>query len=207
MNTITLWVIQIIIFLIIATIVGLIVPDNRLKKYVNTVLGLLLLLTFAKPLMYFFSIDVESQIRQVEQAVFQDNSIQYEMENSLEFQKKEIQATQDAYILTEIERQLILEANPALINNHEYEITALDLDFNQQDESIRVIEDLQSITVHLKSELVMLERNDVEPIVIDTNKEIEITESVDHKQISKQLSEIWGVDANQINLVFEGGTS
>lgn len=206
MNSITLWVIQIIIFLIIATIIGLIVPDNKLKKYVNTVIGLLLLLTFAKPLLFLFSVDVDTHIKQVEQMVFKDNSIQFEMENSYNLQKKEIQATQDAYILKEIERQLTLEANPDLIDSYEYEISALELHFipgAKQSE----IEGLESITVQLKDVSEQEMTSEVKPIVIDTNQQSEQKQPPVGNEIMEQLAEVWGVETNQIEVIFEGGTS
>lgn len=206
MNSITLWVIQIIIFLIIATIIGLIVPDNKLKKYVNTVIGLLLLLTFAKPLLFLFSVDVDTHIKQVEQMVFKDNSIQFEMENSYNLQKKEIQATQDAYILKEIERQLTLEANPDLIDSYEYEISALELHFipgAKQSE----IEGLESITVQLKDVSEQEMTSEVKPIVIDTNQQSEQKQPPVGNEIMEQLAEVWGVEINQIEVIFEGGTS
>lgn len=209
MNSITLWVIQIIIFLIIATIIGLIVPDNKLKKYVNTVIGLLLLLTFAKPLLYFFSIDVDSHIKQVEQMVFKDNSIQYEMDNSLDVQKREIQATQDAYILKEIERQLILEANPDLIAEYAYEITEVQLHFIQSAELLE-IENLESITVQLKDVDEQVKTSEVKPIVIDTTKQKKQKEQQEPhitNEVIERLSGVWGVEKDRINLVFEGGTS
>src|SRR5690625_2577862 len=95
MTLISNWVIQIIIFIIIASIVDLMIPANKMKKYVHLAFGLLLLLIFTKPLLYIFSLDMESEIQKAEMIMYDNNEQLSISNNHLQSQKKEIQAEQN----------------------------------------------------------------------------------------------------------------
>src|SRR5699024_12872035 len=53
------WITQIVLFILLGTVIELLLPDTRMKKYVNLILGLLLLLILSKPILYLFSVDTE----------------------------------------------------------------------------------------------------------------------------------------------------
>src|SRR5690625_1586974 len=118
MSIITTWVMQIIIFILIATIVDLMIPANNMKKYIHLVFGLLLLLIFTKPLLYLFSLDMESEIRKVETIMYENNEQTSISNNQMQSQKNEIQAEQNAYILKEVKESLMRKANPVLMDKY-----------------------------------------------------------------------------------------
>src|SRR5699024_4310463 len=118
MSLIIQWVMQIVVFILIATIIELIIPDNAMKKYVNLVVGLILILIFAQPLLHLFKIDMSSKLVEVESTLFEEGDTFNQTESLLENQKKDIQAEQDAYILSKVKEQLIDEASPALLEQH-----------------------------------------------------------------------------------------
>ena len=90
------WVTQIIIFLLLASVVDLLVPETSVKKYINFTVGLILILIFLKPVFYLFDMDVKSAIEQsINEVEYQQNE-NSETENLIKTQKKEIQDSQHA---------------------------------------------------------------------------------------------------------------
>src|SRR5690625_3378814 len=122
MNFITEWIMQIIVFILLGTIVELILPNNSMKKYVNIVIGLLLLLILAKPILYIFNVDVTAALNRMEETIFQDEKMMEETEILFENQKRDIQAEQDAYIWNEVKSQLMQEANPILMEQFSVQV-------------------------------------------------------------------------------------
>src|SRR5699024_10332005 len=104
------WITQIVLFILLGTVIELLLPDTRLKKYVNLIFGLLLLLILSKPILYLFFVYTEAVIRPYKQMI-QEEITYIETEKEIIKQKNEIQATQDAYIWNEIAAQLKQEAN------------------------------------------------------------------------------------------------
>src|SRR5699024_3807142 len=68
------WITQIVLFILLGTVIELLLPDNRMKKYVNLILGLLLLLILTKPILYLFSVDTETVMRPFEQFIQEDST-------------------------------------------------------------------------------------------------------------------------------------
>src|SRR5699024_655151 len=96
------WIMQILVLMLIGTIVEMLLPNNHMKKYVNLVVGLLLLLILTQPILYIFSIDLTGMINRIETSFVQDDVVLKDSEEQFELQKSEIQSTQDAYIWDEI---------------------------------------------------------------------------------------------------------
>lgn len=206
------WVMQIILFILIGTILELLIPNNGLKKYIHIVIGLLLLLILAKPILHIFQIDVTTELERMERAVFEDSNTLSESKSALENQKKDIQAEQDAYIWSEVKLQMMKEANPIL--NEQYATQVTDIQFSFAEEKMDKDDNLNEVTVILTTnEQDMTEKSVIQPIVIDTNdanKQEEQSSRISSKQmmeIRSKLEQIWGVNKEQIQLLWEGGAS
>jgi len=206
MSIITTWVMQIIIFILIATIVDLMIPANNMKKYIHLVFGLLLLLIFTKPLLYLFSLDMESEIRKVETIMYENNEQTFISKNQIQTQKSEIQADQNAYILKEVRDSLMSKANPVLMDKYNVEIVAIQLHFI--DENMDNYEHLQDITVTIHSLQENDETSDIETVGIDTEAIGQKNdELIDTEEIRTQLESIWGLPKDQIIVFWEGGAN
>ncbi|MEI3606783.1 stage III sporulation protein AF [Pseudogracilibacillus sp. SE30717A] len=209
MNLVTEWVMQIIVFILLGTIVELLLPNNSMKKYVNIVVGLLLLLILTKPILYLFSVDVTYQLDQIERAIF-DNKQYAETENLVEKQKKDIQAEQDAYIWNEVKLQLMKEVNPILIE--EYSVQIIDVAFSFNEPIVDNYDSLEEVFVTLTENPDEAEKEEslVQPIVIEAKQQDDRPEkarSQRDKKIINTLKEVWGLDKTNIQIVWEGGTS
>lgn len=206
MTIITEWVMQIIIFMLIGTIIELLLPNHSMKKYIHLVVGLLLLIILAKPILYLFQVDIVSQFNKFENVLFQSNDHFIETENLLEMQKKEIQAEQDAYIWNEVTSQLKNAANPTLEEEYEAQIT--DISFVYQSNMLDNLADLEKVVVTLHS-LVETEQAS-ETIRIDINTD-DRPERVSNYRLNNNirttLAETWGLNKGQIEVIWEGGTN
>lgn len=210
MDVIIQWVTQIILFIILAAIIDLLIPVDSMKKYVKLAVGLILILILLKPVFYLFDADieqaVETSIDQLDQAYRQDENI----ENQIEFQKKEIQNSQHAYILEQMTVQLKNIAEDPLKEEFQVEITSIDFTFEEEVENLS-FEDLVEVIVYIKE----LENEEgavdtVEEIVIDSQHNDQ--ESVEEKEevgaeITASLMDVWELTDKKVSIYWEGGTS
>ena len=208
MTIITEWVMQIIIFMLIGTIIELLLPNHSMKKYIHLVVGLLLLIILAKPILYLFQVDIVSQFNKFENVLFQSNDHFIETENLLEMQKKEIQAEQDAYIWNEVKLQLMKEANPIL--EERFSVQIADLAFSLDGPFADNYDNLEQVLVTVKrsTDENNAETEMIEPIIIETDegKETDRQDRNDRK-LGETLEELWGLDRTKIHIMWEGGTT
>ncbi|TCT22625.1 stage III sporulation protein AF [Melghiribacillus thermohalophilus] len=193
------WVTQIILFLLVALIMELMLPQTSLKKYIKFVLGLILMLIFLQPLFELFRVDM-TQIIEDEWSVMEAEEASV-TKNQIENKKKEIQASQRAYILNQIAVQLKKQAEGELISQFGVTISDIQLEFTE--DTIQNMDQLEMIHVTLKP---YEEQgvSTVEEIVIEMDKQPEESE-VDMDEIKQTLSSFWEVDQDRINLIWEGG--
>ncbi len=91
MDYIIQWTTQIIIFIILAIIIDLIIPNNALEKYIRFVMGLILLLLFLQPILQLFQVDVQSTVEKTFARTMNQMETNYSkgsLENMIEIEKK-----------------------------------------------------------------------------------------------------------------------
>jgi len=202
------WVTQIIVFLIFAAIIDLLIPANKMKRYIQFVVGLVLLLIFLKPVFYIFDIDITQAIESSFKQTIQSNEKSKEMEELIKIQKSEIESTQDAYILEEMVVQLKNLAEDPLA---EEQITITDIQFNFGKTEAYTFDNLEEVIVYLVAtnegegvvdEINEIEINTNEP-TLDQNK----LEENDPELIKNILQEVWELDEMKITLIWEEGVT
>ena len=207
MEIIVQWVTQIILFIILATIIDLLIPTGTMKKYIKLVVGLILILILLNPIFYILNTDMKSLLsksfHQIENATRYSDSV----ENLMELQKKEIESTQDAYILEQMAVQLIDIAKDPLKEAHEAEITDIQLRF--QTEGNHTYEDLKEVIVYVKEfEEREGEMSVVEDVVINTEEPLEKDEKQQgDEKIKSLLMDVWELQDKEITIYWEGGSS
>ncbi len=203
MEFISAWITQIILFIIVATIIDLMVPDLSMKKYIKLVLGLVLILLLLQPIFSLFQLDFEAAIGDAYTTVFETDSEIERMKNSIEMQKNEIESTYDAYILEEMAVQLKSLTDEALLEEFQVQITAIDFVF--EDEEEKTYEGLVEVIVYLEPSVAGY--GQVEPIEeIIIGAETEDVET-DDEAIITLLRDTWELRDKQITVIWEGGTS
>lgn len=210
MSFLTEWITNIIVFILLAVIIDLLLPNSSMQKYAKMVISLLLIIVIINPIFKIFSSDMNEILSEFQ---LQTASEDKNGKNLIEFQKKEIQASQRAYILKQMAVQMKTMAEEELVQNYDVMIETILLSESENVGDITSQKDLQHIQVVLKRNNATEAVGDgtvevVEPVTIDTTKDVTKDEKADEipsEQIVKSLSKIWEVEEEKITLDLERG--
>ncbi|WP_026558847.1 stage III sporulation protein AF [Bacillus sp. J37] len=210
MSFLTEWITNIIVFILLAVVIDLLLPNSSMQKYAKMVISLLLIIVIINPIFKIFSTDMNDVLAEFNlQAVSEDEN----GKNLIEFQKKEIQASQRAYILEQMAVQMKTMAEEELVQKYDVMIESILLSESENVGDIASQKDLQHIQVILKPNEATEVAVDgtvevIEPVNIDASKDITKNESVDkiHTEvITASLAKIWEVEEEKITLDLERG--
>ncbi len=202
----TQWITQIITVLILASIINLLVPETMLKKYIQLVVGLIMILIFLKPILFIFDMDLEKALEVSTYQLSQSNKNNQNVESLINFQKKEIQASQRAYIEEEMAVQLKKVASDTLLNKHNMEITNMSFLFkDEKDLSYEALEEVIVYVQEMDNEEGAVRR--VNKIIINTNEVMPEKDHAFEEEISTLLADIWEIDGQIITVYWEGGNA
>ncbi|WHY82771.1 stage III sporulation protein AF [Siminovitchia fortis] len=205
MQIISEWVINIVIFILLAMIVDMLLPDSAMKKYVKLVVGLLLISIVVTPIFKFLSNDFDKAL---DSFLNSQSNPGIALEKTAEEKKREIETSQHAYILEQMAVQLKEKAEKEMIESHGMTITDIDISSTsspaQDPES--VLESIKKITVHIepmsKKELVA----EVEQVSIQIKDPPGNDKAGRDEKIRSTLASEWDVPESKIELVAKGGT-
>ena len=124
MGLLTEWIINIIIFLLLAMVIDMLLPESDMKKYVKLVTGLLLIAIIITPIFKIMSADFDQVL-----ASLSENEVNHDQtqESLLELKKKEIQASNHAYTLEQMAVQMKDEVEKELMDNFGMSITNISI--------------------------------------------------------------------------------
>lgn len=210
MSFLTEWITNIIVFILLAVIIDLLLPNSSMQKYAKMVISLLLIIVIINPIFKIFSSDMNEILSEFQIQTASDDK---NGKNLIEFQKKEIQASQRAYILKQMAVQMKTMAEEELVQNYDVMIETILLSESENVGDITSQKDLQHIQVVLKRNNATEAVGDgtvevVEPVTIDTTKDVTKDEKADEipsEQIVKSLAKIWEVEEEKITLDLERG--
>ncbi|MCT2537523.1 stage III sporulation protein AF [Aquibacillus koreensis] len=200
------WVTQIILFLLLAMIIELLLPNSSMKKYINMVVGLLLILIFLQPLFHLFQVDVESLVDNT--SPFFNTAIEdEEMKNSIELKKSEIQQVQAAYVVEEMAVQMKKQVEEGLSEQYGVAIKEISFELDKEEQAAITLESLKTIYVTLMK-VDEQKMGAVQEVVIsvddpDTSEEL----PPEIEDITSFLYESWQLEEEDqdISILWEGG--
>lgn len=205
MDFITEWITNIILFVLIATIIDLLLPNSSLQKYTKMVAGLLLITIILSPIIRLVTTDIEKMFEPfVEGGKIGD----FQLEQMIDLQKKEIQAFHHAYILEEIKNQLKASVQEELMNDYQLEILEIDLVVDEESN--------EQFPLNIKEIYVALDEAKGDRHAIEVVKKVEINTKAplpseklrqNQEQLASLLSNRWGIDEELIHVTVEGGSS
>ncbi|MFC0297371.1 stage III sporulation protein AF [Geobacillus jurassicus] len=195
------WVTNIILFLLFAVIIDFLLPSGTMQKYVKMAVGLMLLLVMLAPVLRLASVDPEQLVASALARVSDGREGEEEIKNQIEQQKKEIQASQRAYILEQMAVQLENDANEELMEKY-----GLKADVNvyaKPRDDWRMPDDIKTIEVVLSKQR---PAGAVEPVVIDTTKPPASSEGDVSlaEEVRAFLAGRWEIDEDKIDVQFRG---
>ncbi|MDF0727336.1 stage III sporulation protein AF [Cytobacillus sp. S13-E01] len=208
MAILTEWITNIILFILLATVIDMLLPNSSMQKYVKMVVGLLLIVIILTPLFQLLTQDFEQTFASMNLTPQID---QKNIENLIELKKTEIQASNRAYILEQMAVQMETEVEEELMEGYGLTVENILLSTKEEDKEITSPEELGKI---MSIEVILSEQNSdqnavsvVKPINIDTSKQtqIEKNQQPDVIEITTFLASIWGSDPKQIVVSVEGG--
>lgn len=208
MAILTEWITNIILFILLATVIDMLLPNSSMQKYVKMVVGLLLIVIILTPLFQLLTQDFEQTFASMNLTPQND---QKNIENLIELKKTEIQASNRAYILEQMAVQMETEVEEELMEGYGLTVENILLSTKEEDKEITSPEELGKI---MSIEVILSEQNSdqnavsvVKPINIDTSKQtqIEKNQQPDVIEITTFLASIWGSDPKQIVVSVEGG--
>ena len=210
MSFLTEWITNIIVFILLAVVIDLLLPNSSMQKYAKMVISLLLIIVIINPIFKLFNTDMNVILSEFQsEAPSEEN----EVKNLIEFQKKEIQASQRAYILEQMAVQMKTMAKEELVQNYDLTIETILLSESEQVDDINSQNDLQHIRVVLQQneaeEVAGQEAVEaVQSISIDTTKELPAEDpeaELNSDEITAYLAKVWEVEEEKITLELEGG--
>jgi stage III sporulation protein AF len=207
MEFLTGWIANIIVFILLATIVDMLLPNSNLQRYAKMVTGLLLIVIILTPLFKFFSYNFDEILATATSPV---SSEEENIENLIEFKKKEIQALHRAYSLEEVAVQMKEGVEDEMMKRFNLNVSHVSIEV---DESIHVTSDsTEHFSVNVQLSEQKEETEDAIPVVkevkIDTSKQIPKTDNkVNETKIVSYLAAEWQLNPQQINVALEGGES
>ena len=194
------WVSNIIIFVLLATVIDMLLPNSALQKYAKMVIGLLLIAIIITPILGLFNMDFDD-ILTAATSEFEDQE-KKDLGNLTEMKKKEIQATQGAYILKQMAVDLQAEVEEELMVDYNMKISSIDVGVKDEEEP--GVDDLQNITISLeKAE--GEENSEIEAVAkVDINADSPSTSNdADLDAVKRFLATSWSVDEEIIEIAGE----
>lgn len=206
MDYITSWIKEIILLIMMAVVLELLLPNSGFRRYVRMVVGLLLLLALLKPVLSVFDTNVNEMFSTFSQSPMVSSQ---QIKNSMKTKKKEIQASQHAYIekqmAVRLKKQVEKEVSGRFhMDVADVSVTLKDVKFGQSPTNVK------HVTVHLskhkKGENITIKP--VEPVTINVKKPQDDPSSDTggkQEKIRSFLAGKWQVPQNKITVVLEGG--
>ncbi|MGR3764979.1 stage III sporulation protein AF [Rossellomorea sp. NS-SX7] len=200
MSFLTEWITNIIVFVLLATVIDMLLPSSNMQKYVKIVTGLLLITIILTPLLKLMTADVDAVMDSFRiNGTSQNNSV----ENLIEMKKKEIQASQRAYILEQMAVQMKQQAEKELMDKsgkviEKVSIAASDLE--------NIPDSITEVTVYLSSGEEEGAIEAVQNVEIDTGDKTRVQKTDENVSlVTSLLAEEWNLSPEQI-IIAEGGT-
>ncbi|GGJ62442.1 stage III sporulation protein AF [Anoxybacillus voinovskiensis] len=201
MHAIISWVTTIIVFLLFTIVIDLLLPSSSFQKYVKMVIGLILLLIMLSPLLSIFSLDVDRLLTTVTTGGSEQQEM---MKNELEQKKKEIQASQRAYILEQMAVQMKKQVAGELMKQYGLTVQQITLQTTERS-SLPTSDDIQTIEVVVSQQHTPTQQT-IQPVIIDVSKPI--STDGENEALRKTLASFfatkWGVHEEKIIVQMEG---
>ncbi|MCY9016369.1 stage III sporulation protein AF [Priestia megaterium] len=203
LQALTTWITNIVLFILLATIINLLLPNSSFQKYTKLVVGLLLMLIIITPVFQIFKVDVNQMLKSLSLSSIRSDQ---QVENSIENQKKEIQASQRAYILEQMAVQMEADVKEELMDQYGVAIDRIHIETKKPNDE-PTADNIKSISVAVSkkasddSEVVSA----VKVISIDTSTPIEPNKPTESKKLSNYLAAKWDVKQGQVVVNMEEG--
>lgn len=205
MSFLTEWITSIIIFILLATVIDMLLPNSSMQKYAKMVIGLLLIVVILTPILKILSTDMDELF-----ASMTTNSInisEKNIKNLTDSKKREIQALHHAYTLEQMADKMKDQVEEELMEQYGLKVKSINPVVKDGPLSSLPEDDfLEYVEVLLVDAETVTAISTVKPVTIDTSKPLERKEENEgHEKVQAFLSEQWQLHPNIISVAVEGG--
>ncbi|MBP0724416.1 stage III sporulation protein AF [Bacillus sp. RG28] len=198
------WISNIIVFILVASLVMMLIPNSSLAKYVKFVASLLLIVMMLQPIFQIFKVNIKDVLGTYQSKTLQaDGSIKNEINNK----KKDIEATERAYILNQMAVQMKKSVEKSFSKEFKQQIDTVSLEVDEKKSSINSPSDVSKVIVTIGKN--QSQSNDVQPVQEVSINSSEPTEMDSNKQLKNDIRQFlaikWQLDEKQIDIQLEGG--
>jgi stage III sporulation protein AF len=198
------WISNIIVFILIASLVMMLIPNSSLAKYVKFVASLLLIVMMLQPIFQIFKVNIKDVLGNYQSKTLQaDGSIK----NEINKKKKDIEATERAYILNQMAVQMKKSVEKSFSKEFKQQIDTVSLEVDEKKSSINSPSDVSKAIVTIGKN--QAQSNDVQPVQEVSINSSEPIEMDSNKQLKSEIRQFlaikWQLDEKQIDIQLEGG--
>lgn len=204
MSFLTEWITSIILFILFAIVIDLLLPNSSMQKYAKMVVSLLLIVVMLNPIFALFRADPDQIFSEIMKG--KDQAQSEEIKNQMNLEKKEIQASQRAYILKQMAVQLEKSAKEPL-KKESYEMKHVEVLADEE----HLDQNMEADQFRIKAILVPLTGDAVETVAkvdIDLSRQKEESAETSAKEMARvkeTLADVWNTRPEHIALNIEGG--
>ena len=206
MSYLTDWITSIILFILLATVVEMLLPNSSMQKYTKLVIGLLLIVVILTPILKLLSTDMDELFAKM--TTHSSYNSETNTENLIEMKKKEIQASYAAYILDKAAVLMKEDVEEELRESYGLTVKDLKVVVKNEDQLTEM-----PIEENIESVVILLEQADqktaiqvVKPVQIDTSRQKEpASSSKEEGKIANFLADRWQLQPTNISVAVEGG--
>ncbi|MFB7033511.1 stage III sporulation protein AF [Bacillus altitudinis] len=204
MSFLTEWITSIILFILFAIVIDLLLPNSSMQKYAKMVVSLLLIVVMLNPIFALFRADPDQIFSEIMKG--KDQAQSEEIKNQMNLEKKEIQASQRAYILKQMAVQLEKSAKEPL-EKESYEMKHVEVLADEE----HLDQNMEADQFRIKAVLVPLTGDAVETVAkvdIDLSRQKEESAETSTKEMARvkeTLADVWNTQPEHIALNIEGG--
>ncbi|WP_088010925.1 stage III sporulation protein AF [Gottfriedia acidiceleris] len=198
------WVSNIIVYILVATIIMMLIPNTGLAKYVRFVASLLLIVMMLQPIFQLFRVNIKEVLAGYQSKTYEANG---EIKNEINNKKNEIQEAERAYILKQMAVQMKKDVEKSFTKEFEQVITNVDLQVKDGVNTVKTAKDLSKVIVYVSPK--KDETSNVEPVQevsINTDQPVQTDdEKIKQQELQTFLANKWELEDKQIELKMEGG--
>ncbi|QQX14716.1 stage III sporulation protein AF [Bacillus altitudinis] len=204
MSFLTEWITSIILFILFAIVIDLLLPNSSMQKYAKMVVSLLLIVVMLNPIFALFRANPDQIFSEIMKG--KDQAQSEEIKNQMNLEKKEIQASQRAYILKQMAVQLEKSAKEPL-EKESYEMKHVEVLADEE----HLDQNMEADQFRIKAVLVPLTGDAVETVAkvdIDLSRQKEESAGASAKEMARvkeTLADVWNTRPEHIALNIEGG--
>ncbi|PFM80119.1 stage III sporulation protein AF [Bacillus sp. AFS077874] len=198
------WVSNIIVYILVATVIMMLIPNTGLAKYVRFVASLLLIVMMLQPIFQLFRVNIKEVLAGYQSKTYEANG---EIKNEINNKKNEIQEAERAYILKQMAVQMKKDVEKSFTKEFEQVITNVDLQVKDGVNTVKTAQDLSKVIVYVGAK--KDETSNVEPVQevsINTDQPVQTAdEIIKQQELQTFLANKWELEDKQIEVKMEGG--